>query len=192
MTGCAHSTYMIDRLRDAQDIITANAGYGIGGKIRIGPVIISPFLLENDAMGLRGGEFFSSAKGFPVIVDHGINDIGLLILNGEIFSRKGYDPNWPDEDKLNLVNQRGKAFETYDSFIPFLNIPNIQPVYGAAYVTYPFYYFTQIEAVLVLGPGFRLGFNPGELLDFVLGWTTMDIFNDDVAALAKPKENRSL
>ncbi len=25
-----------------------------------------------------------------------------------------------------------------------------------------------------------LGFNPGELLDFILGWTTLDIFKDDI------------
>jgi hypothetical protein len=27
----------------------------------------------------------------------------------------------------------------------------------------------------------RCGFNPGELLDFILGWTTIDIFKDDIA-----------
>ncbi len=40
-------------------------------------------------------------------------------------------------------------------------------------------YFTQIEVVAGLLGTLRLGFNPGELLDFILGWTTVDIFNDD-------------
>ena len=41
-------------------------------------------------------------------------------------------------------------------------------------------YLTQIEAVVGLGPTIRLGFNPGELLDFFFGWTTLDLFQDDL------------
>ena len=40
---------------------------------------------------------------------------------------------------------------------------------------------TQIEAAIGIGPSLRLGFNPGELLDFILGWTTVDIYGDDAA-----------
>jgi hypothetical protein len=40
-------------------------------------------------------------------------------------------------------------------------------------------YYTQIEAVVALGPSFRFGFNPAELLDFLLGWFGVDIFHDD-------------
>ena len=32
------------------------------------------------------------------------------------------------------------------------------------------------------GGTIKLGFNPGELLDFILGWTTIDIFSDDFEA----------
>jgi hypothetical protein len=42
-------------------------------------------------------------------------------------------------------------------------------------------YFTQIEVVGGFGLVLRLGFNPGELLDFVLGWATVDIYGDDSA-----------
>lgn len=42
------------------------------------------------------------------------------------------------------------------------------------------YYYTQLEVAAGLGYTVRLGFNPGELLDFLLGWTTIDIFGDDV------------
>ena len=42
-------------------------------------------------------------------------------------------------------------------------------------------YYTQCEvAVGTFFPSIRLGFNPGELLDFILGWTTIDIFRDDL------------
>ena len=46
------------------------------------------------------------------------------------------------------------------------------------------HYYTQVEAAagLLLIPSVRLGLNPGELIDFVLGWTTLDIFQDDLEA----------
>ena len=31
-----------------------------------------------------------------------------------------------------------------------------------------------------LGRTLRFGFNPGELLDFILGWFTIDIYGDDL------------
>ena len=40
--------------------------------------------------------------------------------------------------------------------------------------------FTQIEILFGLGITFRLGFNPGELIDFLLGWSTVDIYHDDI------------
>jgi hypothetical protein len=41
-------------------------------------------------------------------------------------------------------------------------------------------YFTQIECVMGLGVNLKIGFNPGELIDFILGWTTIDIYGDDI------------
>ncbi len=51
--------------------------------------------------------------------------------------------------------------------------------------------FTQIELLAGLGLTVRLGFNPGELLDFLLGWTTLDLYGDDSPQPQKPihKEN---
>lgn len=43
-------------------------------------------------------------------------------------------------------------------------------------------YWTQPEAVLAIGPSFRLGFNPGELIDFILGWGCIDVYGDDLEA----------
>jgi hypothetical protein len=39
---------------------------------------------------------------------------------------------------------------------------------------------TQIEAMVGLGGTLRLGVNPGELLDFILGWFCFDIYDDDI------------
>ena len=48
-------------------------------------------------------------------------------------------------------------------------------------------YYTQFELFLGVFGTLRLGFNPGELLDFLLGWSTIDIYSDD---LEKQKSKR--
>jgi len=40
-----------------------------------------------------------------------------------------------------------------------------------------------------LGGTVKLGLNPGELLDFILGWTTLDIFHDDIAGGIEMRES---
>lgn len=46
-------------------------------------------------------------------------------------------------------------------------------------------YLTQIEVSTGIGGTLRFGFNPFELLDFILGWTTIDIFSDDIIKAKK-------
>lgn len=41
------------------------------------------------------------------------------------------------------------------------------------------HYFTQLEVSIGLYGGVKIGFNPGELLDFLLGFIGIDIYNDD-------------
>lgn len=41
-------------------------------------------------------------------------------------------------------------------------------------------FYTDIEVQVACGIGLRAGFNPGELLDFFLGWFGVDPFNDDL------------
>ncbi|OVE81243.1 hypothetical protein BVY04_03710 [bacterium M21] len=41
-------------------------------------------------------------------------------------------------------------------------------------------YLTQIEAAAGFGAGIRLGVNPGEFLDFLLGWFGLDPYCDDL------------
>ncbi len=50
------------------------------------------------------------------------------------------------------------------------------------YIYNPWPMYTEVEAVAALGPAVRVGINPGELVDFILGWTTLDIYSDDVGA----------
>jgi hypothetical protein len=51
---------------------------------------------------------------------------------------------------------------------------------------HPFY--TQIEVAGGFIATLRVGFNPGELLDFIVGWTTIDLFGDDLGMRRLRKE----
>ena len=52
----------------------------------------------------------------------------------------------------------------------------------------PFYRLFDIESGVTIGVvGVRVGFSPGELVDFFLGWTGIDIVSDDT----KNRENKS-
>jgi hypothetical protein len=78
-----------------------------------------------------------------------------------------FDIQYVDK-KYALTDRRGKEYGAGMFWIPFLSVSNRA------------FYYTQIEAAAGLWYTVRLGFNPGELLDFLLGWTTIDILSDDV------------
>jgi hypothetical protein len=48
---------------------------------------------------------------------------------------------------------------------------------------------TQVEFVGGVWFSFRVGFSPGELVDFILGWTTLDIFGGDTASRKRTAES---
>jgi hypothetical protein len=81
--------------------------------------------------------------------------------------------------------KRHKAYMTHNTppfvtsyFLPYNPFYAEKPEAKGNYLFHP--YWTQIEVIGDVGVGCRLGFNPGELLDFILGWTTIDIFDDDL------------
>jgi len=53
-------------------------------------------------------------------------------------------------------------------------------LFGIGFAGSKLAYYTQLEVVIALGGSLRLGLNPGELLDFALGWVGLDIFGDDL------------
>lgn len=173
--GCASPGYFGHRARDAADIFTATVGLGAGIKGRVGPLQVGA-LYNIDMHGLRGGQWGETiwyethtrdmAVPFPVRTAH--------------FEPKLYPWDYPGwcfgHERWQAVAAspkhtfaRRKAYEAV-SPVPFVSLAN-SPAY-----------YTQLEVVLAAGGSLRLGFNPGELLDFLLGWTTLDIFGDDVAA----------
>ncbi len=164
LTGCS-TPYMIDRRRDAADIVTLGVGAGLGAKARVG-FLQTGLLVEKDLIALRGGEFVRI--GVNRNGEHWVGDADFLFVYFEAFKPQALMPPYP---------QRGKTFKTEFewSWIPFVHLVdgghNDPPCYS-----YP----TQIDVVGALGGSVRVGVNPGELLDFVLGWTTLDIYKDDI------------
>ena len=85
-------------------------------------------------------------------------------------------------------NERNKSYEIEGRGLPFVFWPDtnrsIPDIYTPSY-------FSQIEAVLGVVISVRVGFNPGELLDFILGWFGIDIYDDDIDMMKlKTKSNQ--
>ena len=47
------------------------------------------------------------------------------------------------------------------------------------------YKYTDIEVTAALFRGFSIGFNPGELLDFLAGFICLDLYGDDISLCSK-------
>ncbi|MDD4871915.1 MAG: hypothetical protein PHR77_15260 [Kiritimatiellae bacterium] len=197
MTGCASTKgYFIDRRHDSADIFTASMSLGGGARARIGPVHAG-LIVNLFGGGLRGGEF-GSWRGEQ-------GDIECLFMPAPacppgLFCHETFIPR---------DDERGKSYEA-QSRIPFITTDVISPRFAGAMLTdlerkmlkdagvkpdhipgsVPLYYYTQVECQIGVLCVVRLGFNPGELLDFILGWTTIDIFEDDLEA-KKQKEEKS-
>jgi len=156
-TGCA-TPYMTDRKRDAADIFTLTFGFGAGAKAKIGPAQTG-LLAEMGNHGLRGGTFVASCSSLPGEIDFNFLGAGM-----EAFS--GY-PEWI------TVRDRHKDICSETHLIPISFWPSDgQDPYPSQ--------LTQIEIVAGAIITMRAGFNPGELLDFILGWFNIDIYNDDL------------
>ena len=173
--GCA-TPYMTDRARDAADVLTCAACSGGGVKARVGPIGTGLFLGMNyEQLGLRGG--YAGRLGGGDCLE---NMLDVDVIYGQMERFVPYD--------CPTVMLRGKAHLS-DGYLG-LNFaypcPSTTLVYGEdRFVvrsswrqTIP--QWTRIEAVFGFPVSLRLGFNPGELLDLILGWTTIDVFDDDL------------
>jgi len=174
LTGCTSTKgYFLDRRRDAGDIFTANVGTGYGAKARVG--FLQTGLLSNtDVAGLRAGSLFgpSGSSEFE------LGPIGLITVPIIYFmpafgatGTKTYRNYNTGRDQFTVggtSQARGKEIDSWSStlIVTHDSLPHL----------------TQIEVVVGVCGSIRLGFNPGELLDFILGWTTIDIYGDDLEA----------
>ena len=168
-SGCA--TYVRDRVADAGDIFTVTVGTGIGVTAKAGP-IHTGLGFDIDLYGLRGGElgsFIPDRKKDTLLPPSG-DAAAIVAAIGSFGPHKSRA--WA----------RGKTFsspylETGELF-PFLGLPwdndaECHPLIDPQW--------TQIDLSVGLIASVRLGFNPGELLDFLIGLVGFDLYGDDLA-----------
>jgi hypothetical protein len=161
-SGCSSRGYFADRSNDAKDIFTVTVGVGGGAKARVGPVHTGVIMSFGSA-GLRNGHFGQS-------IGEDNFDVELLVVPVEEESGKWYF----SQEGVNFGDERGKDYSRATSRVPFVTT-------GIDSGVTP-HYWSQIEVAGGLGLTVRLGFNPGELLDFLLGWFGIDIYGDDIGA----------
>jgi len=172
-TSCGTYGYFPDRCRDAADILTLTLGFGVGAEAKAG-FYKSGVILRGDLIGLSNGEYFLAGQTFSS-KDTGRDDSNGGSLHFLLF---GFS-----KQNTKFARIRKKGIDTWW----FFGFPT-----GAGFDTgpgsgrFPNSSITQFEASAGLGPLIRLGFNPLEVVDFLLGWFGLDLYGDD---LGFPEDN---
>jgi hypothetical protein len=185
--GCRSTGYLAERRRDMADVATASVGVGVGAKVRLGPAHLTPLMLNLDLAGLRGGEWFH-IPDMAMSVEQPPQEVGAVWWSSSIWD---LPEGCSGRERL---RQRGKAFiatplwlpenaglySWMTDTLPFVSTPRLAWKREKVRLErYPPTYHTQIELSLAVGGSLRLGLNPGEFVDFVLGWFLVDIYRDD-------------
>ncbi len=151
--GCATTGFLKDRLHDGADVLTLTVGVGVGAKISVGPVYMNIIGVQHrDLAGLRYGDFIESPGESQ---------------DSEIGSWFGFGQSWHTRTELQL--SRDKAPEYSFTEIPFV----MSRVRGAAADP------MALDIVIGIVPSMRFGINPLEFVDFIFGWTILDLARDD-------------
>ncbi|MBI3395976.1 MAG: hypothetical protein HY042_09085 [Spirochaetia bacterium] len=179
-SNCA-STYVQNRISDAGDIFTVELqtqSYGLA--VRAGPIKAGLSYKSPDgyAVGLRGGRAGS----------HQTEELTLLLFGSDSFKRKvdapekdqGPGKSQNAKDQTSLPDPRQKEFDARSPFGTKKSMQKTKSVLKGKTEFAPPYYYTQIEITVGIYFGIKLGINPGELLDFILGFVGIDIMGDDL------------
>lgn len=163
--GCA---YLHDRGRDACDMVTLSVeATGLNASLQVGPAVLGAGIASGKGFGLRSG-----AVGTYEFAEINLGIFGgkMLVPNDRDLDRdKGYGSfyrwfPWEDDDDENEFEMEIKEGKWFNS--------------------------CQIECAAIAGVGARAGINVAEILDFILGWTTLDICGDDIGIMdKKEREN---
>ena len=166
LSGCASSSnYFTDRWNDAKDVCTATVGVGAGAKARVG-FFGTGLHVVRDYAGLRGGDF-----GALKPKENHAGDGGVLLFGMETS---------PESEATQLRGKDYMASQWFFFYTPAIMDDDHHP---------KAHFYTQIEVAAGVGGSVRLGFNPGELLDFLFGWLGADLYGDDQARF-RPKRDK--
>ena len=170
-SGCSTAEYWEARRADALDVISFQVGYGLGAKARAGPLQAGA-LIDVGLAGLRGGALLGPADFWPEWSD---TPAKVEVLGGVV----GFDSFW------GAKHRRGKDYVA--SHVGIVSLPcnlgesDLRSLREIAPDTFynPWPLLSQLELAGGLGLTLRLGANPGELLDLLLGFLTLDPLSDD-------------
>ncbi|MCX7044290.1 MAG: hypothetical protein NTX50_02235 [Candidatus Sumerlaeota bacterium] len=182
-TGCATvGGYLRDRTLDAFDVFSVTLGLGGGVAGRAGPVHLGLGAYV-DSYGIRGGDW----RVFPGLMDAG--GYGMTLEDTlQIWDSSG---RCLPIGAISISRILGASENRYvykchqvtgGPLLAFLHEEEEDSYYDADQkerkpVLRP--YYTQIDCSVAALFGVRIGFNPGELLDFCLGFLTIDLYKDD-------------
>jgi len=168
LCGCA-STYWGNRLNDTKDVMTCAVGLGLGAIVRAGPLQL-PAIVQSDYAGLRCGEVFAS----PMRDDFWtyVSEAGHVVQSPFPGYERDYatfyggyeifDPGGLAGERHKCVRSQGMGPVTIDGD---------KRNYG---------FYTQVEGTVGVIVSIRVGVNPGELVDLLLGFAGVDLIGDDV------------
>jgi hypothetical protein len=166
-TGCT-TGYWLDRGRDLADVGSVSFGFGLGAKARVSTLQVGA-LGAFEGLGLRRGAIFCESGSF----NEGVFPWFPVPIGKVLFPLNVEECRLSDS----VFEKRGKDYDVSSAvpvfLMPFWDLGNL-------YSAPPIHYYSEIEAVVALGLSVRVGFNPGELLDFLLGFAGVDMFNDDL------------
>ncbi len=176
-SGCS---YLHDRGRDACDMITLSAEQGgFNASIQVTEAVVGVGMSAGKGFGIRSGSIgtYEYFEGNMILFG------GKVLLPNDLSKcrNKGYQETylWFPWNRDNEDEYREKYSNIHqnkddDKFDKEFDLE----LHDGKWVNY-----FQIECAACAGVGARVGFNAAEILDFILGWTTLDICKDDIAGL---------
>ena len=199
LSGCASSQYGKNRRQDLADVFTLALGAGTGIQARVGAVQLAA-INQADIVGLKAGCGFVDGENLheneqvyhafprpakPNFNDEAVRDAFIkgkgnaMDLRGEesLLHIPMYQRRWYSAFGHELFNPG----PTYSAAKRRKAIAARSPVFGyTKLITENPAYYTQMELAIGVGLTLRVGFNPGELLDLLVGFASLDLYGDDL------------
>lgn len=187
LSGCVG--FWRDRRNDLADVFTLSVEPGVGAKVRVSSLGVGAYV-GGPGYGLRGGVF--GEQSTP-------SNSGQPCTESAVFLVFGSEKFWPNSgwaalrckafsaDGVPLIDKAseregsnsGRGEHTVDTSIDALVTDEFE-LEGGPRRSASFYTDVELNLGLFYGP--RIGVNPGEFLDLVVGFFGLDLYGDDYYA----------